>query len=343
MFNMKEKISIIVPVYNVEKYLERCVESLLLQSYKNIEIILVDDGSTDQCSKICESFVEKNSHIRVIHKENGGLSSARLAGVQVAKGEYILFVDSDDYIAEDMVEKLYNAIVQEHAELAICGYYTKDEEIKKASLLPYKEKMITGRENILYNYILPLIGNIPGEINIPGFLCIRMLKKNLIREEYFVSERKYFMEDHVFDLYYAEKVERIAVVNEPLYFYCINRTSLSNCYRREKWKMYVNLLDFYEQYLEKHEIGKEIKRIEYFIRSAVFATVDNAVLSGTYKAFYKELLLMLEDQQILDLFFLNSSKGMSGMQRIEKSLLKFHMYKTLYYIRKSRLEDIYNS
>lgn len=100
-------ISVIVPVYNVEKYLHKCINSILNQTYKNLEIILIDDGSTDNSGKICDEYALKDNRIKVIHKENGGLSSARNAGLDICSGDYIGFVDSDDYIAEDMYEYLY--------------------------------------------------------------------------------------------------------------------------------------------------------------------------------------------------------------------------------------------
>lgn len=125
-----ELISIIVPVYNVEKYLEKCVMSILNQTYRDIEIILVDDGSTDQCSSICDNLKQKHSNIRVIHKKNGGLSSARNVGLEVASGKFIGFVDSDDYIAPSMFEKLYQALIANSADLAICGVNMVDEEGK---------------------------------------------------------------------------------------------------------------------------------------------------------------------------------------------------------------------
>ncbi len=113
-------ISVIVPVYNVEKYLNLCVNSILNQSYKNLEIILVDDGSPDNCPKICDEYEKLDPRIKVIHKENGGLSDARNAGIEVATGEYIGFVDSDDYIAPDMYDSLYKIITENDCDMAVC-------------------------------------------------------------------------------------------------------------------------------------------------------------------------------------------------------------------------------
>lgn len=115
-------ISVIVPVYNVEKYLDRCVQSIVDQTYKNLEIILVDDGSPDNCGTMCDAWAAKDSRIKVIHKKNGGLSDARNAGLAVATGEYIGFIDSDDWIAPQFYEELYNAIVQYGCDLAECKY-----------------------------------------------------------------------------------------------------------------------------------------------------------------------------------------------------------------------------
>ena len=107
---MRDLITVVVPVYKVEKYIDRCVTSIINQSYKNLEIILVDDGSPDNCGKICDDYARKDERIKVIHKENGGLSDARNAGINIAKGKYITFIDSDDYIKYDYVEFLYNNI-----------------------------------------------------------------------------------------------------------------------------------------------------------------------------------------------------------------------------------------
>lgn len=143
---MKEDlISIIVPVFNVEKYLDKCISSIVNQTYKNIEIILVDDGSPDTCPQLCDRWAEKDNRIVVIHKENGGLSSARNAGVRVSAGKYIGFVDSDDYIAADMYEKLYTALVEHDADMAICNYVFWDEygnRVKGSVESPIKNEVL---------------------------------------------------------------------------------------------------------------------------------------------------------------------------------------------------------
>lgn len=120
-------ISIVVPVYNVEAFLPECIDSLLAQTHPNLEIILVDDGSPDNCGAICDLYAQKNQNIRVIHKENGGLSSARNAGIAAASGTYIGFVDSDDFIDKTMFRRLLEAAVSHHAQIAACGRYLVSE------------------------------------------------------------------------------------------------------------------------------------------------------------------------------------------------------------------------
>lgn len=118
---MDSLISVIVPIYNVEKYLDRCVDSIINQTYKNLEIILVDDGSPDNCPQMCDDYAKKDSRIKVVHKENGGLSDARNVGMEVATGEYVSFIDSDDYVSLDFYETLLETIVDNDSDIVECG------------------------------------------------------------------------------------------------------------------------------------------------------------------------------------------------------------------------------
>lgn len=144
----KPTISIIVPVYNVEKYLPECIESILAQTFTDFELILVEDGSPDGCPALCDAAAEKDGRIRVIHQKNGGLSAARNAGLDIARGEWIGIVDSDDYIAPEMYEKLYRAVQQTGADLALCDYAKVDEAgvpcVQTHVAVP--QKSLTGRE-----------------------------------------------------------------------------------------------------------------------------------------------------------------------------------------------------
>ena len=136
-------ISIIVPIYKVEQYLKECVESILMQSYTDFELILVDDGSPDNCGSICDDYAKVDDRIRVIHKVNGGLSDARNAGLKVARGDHIGFVDSDDWIEPDMYECLYNACIENGADITICGFY-RDFKDKSITNVKFKKEVFSG-------------------------------------------------------------------------------------------------------------------------------------------------------------------------------------------------------
>ena len=132
-------VSIIVPIYNVEKYLDRCIQSILNQSYENLEIILVDDGSPDRSSEICDEYRKSDQRIKVVHKENGGLSDARNAGLILAKGKYIIFLDSDDYIEHTMVEDAVTVLEKNDSDIVIWGYYAdfvdEDENLISSKII----------------------------------------------------------------------------------------------------------------------------------------------------------------------------------------------------------------
>lgn len=138
-------ISIIIPIYNVQKLLDRCIESVVCQTYSDLEIILVDDGSPDDCPLICDEWAEKDSRIKVIHKKNGGLSDARNAGMKIAKGEFIGFIDSDDWIAPEMYERLLHAIITDQSDIAACNVKMVWEDDSKSRMLTQQNNCILNK------------------------------------------------------------------------------------------------------------------------------------------------------------------------------------------------------
>ena len=146
--NQNPRISVIVPVYNVEQYLPRCVESILAQTYENLEILLVDDGTKDNSGAICDAYARQDARVKAIHKKNGGLSSARNAGIDAATGEYLSFVDSDDWIEPDMYEKMMALMEKYSVRLVCAGRWDVSSETgeKTLGLCPPKEEVISGEE-----------------------------------------------------------------------------------------------------------------------------------------------------------------------------------------------------
>lgn len=212
----KPLISVIVPVYKVEKYLNRCIKSIVEQTYNNLEIILVDDGSPDYCPAICDAWAEKDSRIKVIHKENGGLSDARNAGMKAANGELIGFVDSDDWIEQDFFQRLYCAMVENGADVAECAtaYDTEKGELLRVrkeatdSLLERKEAL---RRLVLEDGVYQTVWN-------------KLYRREVVDGIDFAVGK--YNEDDFWTYKVLDKGKSLATVEMPLYHYLQRSTSI---------------------------------------------------------------------------------------------------------------------
>ena len=253
-------ITVIVPVYNVEKYIERCLDSVLGQTYTNLEIILVDDGSVDSSGIICDNYAEKDTRIKVIHKENGGLSSARNVGLDHATGKYIAFLDSDDCIDCETFQKCIGRLKNTGADICMFSHFTVNRARCIEHALPFTKDIYKGEE--IRRLILPkFFGKTSQDSEVEGFVCRQIFKKEIIGETRFRSERDYFAEDVVFDLEVYNKIDSFCVVNEPLYFYYYVQTSLSNKYRKDVFQKLERLLLFMESFARENALVDVKKRI----------------------------------------------------------------------------------
>ena len=225
---MKQKlISVIMPVYKVpEKYLSSSIESVLGQSYKNIEVILVDDGSPDNCGKICDSYSQFDRRIKVIHKENGGVSSARNCGLENAQGEYVLFIDSDDTLKTNAIEMLFQTAIRTNADITICSCnhvgkkYGKNKRNKRNDIIM---KTVTQEEAIDYlTYNIEVFDELE-----PTAVWGRIYKKSLL-DDVFFNEKMSIGEDFVFNYLAICKASTITYCNSKLYNYNYLETSLMN-------------------------------------------------------------------------------------------------------------------
>lgn len=233
------KFSIIVPIYNVEKYLNKCVDSLLNQTFKDFELILVDDGSPDNCPSICDDYAERDSRVRVIHKKNGGLVSARNAGLLSAKGEYVFHIDGDDWVSIELLEKANNILTKHNDLDMICysgvkqyenhseklpfdieeGFYTKKDLVEK--IYPYM--MYDDRKPFCKGLIFPVAWN-------------KVYKRKLLLEHYCKEEKIRMGEDNAFVfecLYFSNQVY---FLNEELYYYNqLNVGSITSNYDKNRF------------------------------------------------------------------------------------------------------------
>ena len=258
-------ISIIVPVYNVESYLERCINSILNQTFKNFELILVDDGSTDGCKDICNEYKTKDKRIKVIHKENGGLSSARNAGLDIARGKYIGFVDSDDFINKDMYKTLFNTIQDNNSDMVICDYYkVNEDDINKFRNLKcncenIKIKNLNNLESIDNLFLT-------GEKFI--FAWNKLYKRDLFSDLRYEQGRIY--EDEYLAHRILYKCKKVSVIEVKMYYYVQRKGSLINSpftvRRFDKVYAIKDRVDFLrEKKLTNLEDKAEKTFIDYFV------------------------------------------------------------------------------
>lgn len=223
--NQPELISIIVPVYKVEKYLNKCVESIVEQTYKNLEIILVDDGSPDNCPAMCDEWAKKDSRIKVIHKKNGGLSSARNAGLDGCTGDYIYFLDSDDYIADNCIEMLFNAIVSDGSDMCIGNLMSVDESGNFVdSYICPKQRVLTPED------IFSAYGN--GSSVIFVVACGKLYKAKLFSNIRFPENKLH--EDEFTFYKVIDLCKAVSVLPDMLYFYVQHGSSIMANNRPER-------------------------------------------------------------------------------------------------------------
>ena len=214
-------ISVIIPVYKVEKYLNDCIKSVVNQTYRNLEIILVDDGSPDKCPIICDEWAKKDKRINVIHKKNGGLSSARNAGIEVATGDYIGFVDSDDYVDEKMYEKLYTALINNDAQMSICNYVFLNENgnrVPGSADSPIEDELMTKTQAFQkLNMQKPNYWYYVTAFN-------KLYEKSIFMKKKFDEDRIH--EDEFAIQYFIDACENIVSIKDTLYFYIQHENSI---------------------------------------------------------------------------------------------------------------------
>jgi glycosyltransferase involved in cell wall biosynthesis len=239
----KPKVSIIVPVYGVEKYLDRCMQSLLNQTLKEIEIIMVEDESPDNCSVMCDEYAKNDNRIKVIHKKNGGLGYARNTGLSIATGEYVAFVDSDDFVKQTMYEELYNEAIVQNADAVFCNFSTYNTKKEIYDVVEVTTRQyFKGKEEISL-FLLDMVGTKPSEkkdrkYSMSVWRAIYsndIIKSNRIL---FTSERDLISEDIIFHIQLLIRMKVLVYLPTCNYYYCENATSLSKSFRSDRFDKY---------------------------------------------------------------------------------------------------------
>lgn len=278
-------VSVIVPVYNVEKYLRRCVESIMAQTYTDLEIILVDDGAQDGSPLLCDQLATEDARIKVIHQKNVGLGYARNSGLQLVTGDYVTFVDSDDYIGRSHIEALHSALTKNNSD-AVLGFYTsvneKGEEVSKKSKL---EIGVYERERLEKEILLPLIGTdegCPYDTVVEASSCMNMYRMSLVKEHSirFTSEREAVAEDQFFNIDFFAHANSVTVTDINDYFYYENQQSISRRYDEKRFARTVNYYHLLSQKAKQHGMTNLIgNRIERSFLMKTRVAIKHIVLS----------------------------------------------------------------
>lgn len=300
-------ISVIVPIYKVEKYINQCVDSIIAQTYKNIEIILVDDGSPDSCPEICDEYAKQDDRVKVIHKENGGLMSARQAGLKEASGDYIGFVDGDDWIEPDMYERLAELIEKYSPDMAVCEFFyalTDKKDISNQKL----NKSFYGKSELQREvYPSMLFAGEYYRFGINPCCWSKVYKKSLLENNlYKVTTDIRMGEDAAFTYPCLLEANSICYIDKPLYNYRINPDSMTNaydsrledtilipyeilkrCFERYNDKQLTTQLDNYLFYLLnimiRNEVSPDNKKCSFEIQKTIKDFVYNSEISAALK------------------------------------------------------------
>lgn len=262
----KPFFTIILPIYNVEKYLDRCINSILSQDFKDYEIILIDDGSPDNCPQICDTWEQKDKRIKTIHKQNEGLGMARNTGLENANGKYVFFIDSDDYILPGLFSEMFEYLNNKLCDIVFYGFQRTDKNdniLSKSIPNPYKDyydKNYEIRNELLADFIAQNPRSaVETNLNVTAWNCCisrEFLNENKLR---FVSERRYISEDLYFYLDICEYLNRVGFIKKVYYSYCQNEGSLTYSYKPDRFE---RIKQFYEDSLiisDKKKYNEEIK------------------------------------------------------------------------------------
>lgn len=323
-------ISIIVPIYNVEVYLDECINSLLQQTYKNIEIILINDGSTDRSLEICYKYKALDNRIRVINKSNEGLGLTRNRGLDNITGKYVTFIDSDDYADNDLIKNLYKGIIENNADTCIAGFKRVNDAGEVLYLEAY-ENMVYTNEECINDLLVRMLGSSPEKsdsirMSVWNVLfSVDIIKKNGLK---FVSEREIISEDIIFDIDYYQHVKKVALIDTAAYNYRVNESSLTNKYREDRF--YKSKILYNELYKRVNKIYRDLEstyRIQrlYFVYIKTCIHQENIKISGlSYKQAISNIKKICYDNQIQEII---KTYPINKLKLKQKIFLLFIRYK----------------
>lgn len=321
-------VSVIVPFFNTEKYISECIDSLLLQTYKSLEIVLVDDGSTDSSGKICDFFSNNNSNVKVIHTRNQGRTRARITGVEKASGEYIAFVDADDYVSPFYVEHLTNCLLNQDVDISCCQSYNVYGEHKsyvtRSEYGRFEKKEI---ERILSNNFL--FDERTGLASIPHYLCCKLFKKSVLLKFLPIGINLWCGEDAVTVFSLLIQSNTIYISNEYLYYYRQHELQTTKKKNRERWK--ANMDSF--KSLADIDNGRYLKfQLPLYILSLLRDWLkDRYLASNTFREFKSDMAYALNNE-IMEKYFMHKHIATANKRHRTLAFFAQHKLYFLYYL-----------
>ena len=305
-----KKLSVIIPIYNVEKYLRRCIESVLKQTYLNLEIILVDDGSTDGCAKICDEYKEKDERVSVIHKKNGGLSEARNFGLKLVTGEIVTYLDSDDYIDANMYEKMIKAMRDKEADIVVCGTYIDYEDGSTKIKSEKKEKILNTEEALI---------ELNSFSSFDMSVCNKIFKKEIIKDIDFPVGKK--SEDYFVMYQYFARAKKVVIINEAKYHYFQRSNSISR--GKNVTHDYIEGSKSQKEFFEKNfpdlnYVGNTAYAFSYIATYNRYIKNELKMTNEMKKEFKKEVRKYLKD--------INGNSHISRSKKIQATLFSYSLF-----------------
>lgn len=322
------EVSIIVPVYNVCKYLERCLNSICNQTFKDYEVILVDDGSTDASSEICDYYATLYDNFHVVHKHNEGLGYARNTGLINAVGRFIMFIDSDDYIEPDHIHNMHLCLITNNADTCLSGY--KKIYMNGIKIFPHVLKgNVYERQDIRKEVLVRMCGCLPnGTDSIEMSVCMVLMSNKLIKENElrFHSERELISEDLVFNFDYYSCANKICISHDTGYCYCDNPGTLTTKYRSDRYEAQKKLYNNIKNKAVKLNIWKECKvRLDNTLiaiaRYSIKLETKFAYQNGQKNA-KNNIRLICEDELLQDIFKVYDDSLVPFKSRMLNKLIK---------------------
>lgn len=323
-------ISILVPVYNTEKYLRACLDSILAQTFIDFEAVLVDDGSTDNSGDICDEYAAKDSRFVVIHKKNEGVTKARVTAFEYSKGGYITFIDSDDYVANNYLEKLYEPVNKYQAEMVGCQFYLDFESKRIPVILPVKGLFESEQIKTLITQQY-LFNKQTGDSGMTIFLCTKLIKRDYVLDGLNAGSGLWWGEDQIASFYIISRIKSLFVLSDCLYYYVKHEGQATQVYKSSLWD---NQLNTYERYkeIDKEGLLKDqlpLRTWKYSIMINLNVKMPTTITN--YSEFCKEMKRIDKNEAWIDLFN-RMSIGYGWKNDIKFWILKLKLYRLFFFL-----------